>query len=117
VQKGNVIRVLYSLKYFITIKDKQPKIEELVKNTYISQLTQELKNKSLNKDIIELAFNRYIEIFGTDLEIKETVKLFQNNGYNIRLPKNIENNFSWWNTILPTNLFTNKKIDNLLYLL
>jgi len=103
--KGDVEHILKSLEHYMKIKEKLPKIGELIKSAYLYQLLKKLKTKT-NDKTIEKGFKNYIKIFGLDLEISDLITLAQKSGRKLDLT-NIEEGDKryWYKNHLPLNIF------------
>ena len=103
--KGEVNKILDSLKHYMKIKHKLPKIGELVKTAYLYQILSKLKEEVDDK-IIEKGFRNYIRIFGLDLEISDLITLAQKSGRKIDLTHLEEGNKIYWHkNKLHNNIF------------
>jgi len=102
---GDVKDILETLKHYMKIKEKLPKIGELIKSAYLYQILSKLKEEVDDK-IIEKGIRNYIKIFGVDLEISDLITLAQKSGRKIDL-SNIEEGerMFWYKNHLPNNIF------------
>jgi len=102
--KGKVNHILESLKHYMKIKEKLPKIGELIKSAYLYQIVSHFKK--VDDKHLENAFKNYIRIFGIDSEIADLIELAQKQKRNINL-NNIEegNKNYWYKQQLPNNIF------------
>ena len=102
--KGDVAHILDSLKHYMKIKEKLPKIGELIKAAYLYQIVS--KFKKVNDILLEKAFKNYIKIFGIDFEISDLIDLAKKQKRNINLD-NLEegNRLYWYKNELPNNIF------------
>jgi len=103
--KGEVKKILESLKHYMKIKQKLPKIGELVKTAYLYQILSKLKEEVDDK-LIEKGFRNYIKIFGLDLEISDLIALAKKSGRDINLTHLEEGNkMYWYKGELKNNIF------------
>ena len=103
--KGDVKAILDSLTNYMKIKDKLPKIGELIKSAYLYQLLEKLKTE-VSDDIIEKGFRNYIQIFGLDLEVSDLITLAKKSGRELDFSKIDEGNkFNWYKKHIPYNIF------------
>ena len=103
--RGDVKAILDSLKNYMKIKDKLPKIGELIKSAYLYQLLAKLKTEVSDK-IIEKGFRNYIQIFGLDLEVSDLITLAKKSGRELDFSKIDEGNkFNWYKKHIPYNIF------------
>jgi len=102
---GDVEHILEILKHYMKIKEKLPKIGELIKSAYLYQILSKLKEEVDDK-IIEKGIKNYIKIFGLDLEISDLITLAKKSGREIDL-SNIEegDKIFWYKNHLPNNIF------------
>ena len=103
---GDIEHILSNLKHYMKIKDKLPKIGELIKAAYLYQILSKLKQENNKNEDIERGFRNYIKIFGLDMEISDLIDMAKKAGYNIKLD-NLEegNKFTWYKKHLPSNIF------------
>jgi len=103
--KGDVIHIVNSLKHYMKIKEKLPKIGELVKNAYLYQILEKLKTE-VSDEVIEKGFKNYIKIFGLDLEISDLITLGKKSGRKFDFTHIEEGNKnSWHKHKLPPSIF------------
>jgi len=104
--KGDVSNIREILKNYIQIKEKQPKIGELIKAAYLYQLLEQLKSNDSSSELIQKGFSNYIKIFGIDLEVGDLIELAKKAGYKLDFT-NVEegDKFNWYKQHLPTNIF------------
>jgi hypothetical protein len=104
--KGDVKHIIKTLKNYKKIKEKLPKIGELIKSAYLYQILEKLKLDNSDDKLIQRGFENYIKIFGMDLEIEDLINLAKKAGYNIKI-SNIEegDKFNWYKQYLPENIF------------
>ena len=103
---GDVEHILSSLKYYMKIKDKLPKIGELIKAAYLYQILSRLKQENNKNEDLERGFRNYIKIFGLDMEISDLIDMAKKAGYNINLDSLEEGNkYNWYKNHLPNNIF------------
>jgi len=103
--KGDVEHILKSLEHYMKIKEKLPKIGELIKSAYLYQLLEKLKTE-VDDQTIEKGFKNYIKIFGVDLEVSDLITLAKKSGRKIDF-SNIEEGDKkyWYKNQLPLNIF------------
>jgi len=103
--KGDVKSILESLKHFMKIKEKLPKIGELIKAAYLYQLLEKLKTE-VPDEVIEKGFRNYIKVFGLDLEVSDLITLAKKSGRKLDFSNITEGDkFSWYKKHIPYNLF------------
>ena len=104
--KGDVKRVLESLKHYLKIKEKLPKIGQLVKSAYLYQLLEKLKTEA-DDEVIEKGFKNYIKIFGLDLEVSDLITLAEKSGRKLNF-RNLEegDKINWYKKELPYDIFS-----------
>jgi hypothetical protein len=104
--KGDVKRVLESLKHYLKIKEKLPKIGQLVKSAYLYQLLEKLKTE-VDDEVIERGFKNYIKIFGLDLEVSDLITLAEKSGRKLNF-RNLEegDKINWYKKELPYDIFS-----------
>ncbi len=103
---GDVEHILSSLKHYMKIKDKLPKIGELIKAAYLYQILSRLKQENNKNEDLERGFRNYIKIFGLDMEISDLIDMAKKAGYDIKLDSLEEGNkFYWYKKHLPSNIF------------
>jgi hypothetical protein len=104
--KGEVKHILSSLKNYMKMKDKLPKIAELVKSAYLYQILAKLKEENVPDAVIEKGIKKYIEIFGLDFEVGDLIELAKKAGYKLDFTGVVEGDkFNWYKKNLPDNLF------------
>ena len=104
--KGKVKHILSSLKNYMKIKDKLPKIAELIKSAYLYQILAKLKEENVSDSTIQKGIKKYIEIFGLDSEVGDLIELAKKVGYKLDFTGVIEGDkFNWYKKELPDNLF------------
>jgi hypothetical protein len=103
--KGDVKSILDTLKNYMTIKEKLPKIGELIKSAYLYQILEKLKTEVDDKTI-EKGFKNYIKIFGLDLELSDLITLAQKSGRNLNFDNIKEGDkINWYKNHLPIDIF------------
>ena len=103
--KGDVKHILESLKHYMKIKDKLPKIGELIKAAYLYQLLSKLKEE-VDDSIIEKGFKNYIQMFGLDLEVSDLITLAQKSGRKLDFKGISEGDKRYWyKNHIPLNIF------------
>ena len=104
--KGDEKRVLESLKHYLKIKEKLPKIGQLVKSAYLYQLLEKLKTE-VDDEVIERGFKNYIKIFGLDLEVSDLITLAEKSGRKLNF-RNLEegDKINWYKKELPYDIFS-----------
>jgi len=103
--KGDVEHILKSLEHYMKIKEKLPRIGELVKSAYLYQLLEKLKTETDDKTI-EKGFKNYIKIFGLDLEVSDLITLAQKSGRKLDFTHIEEGDKRYWyKNNLPLNIF------------
>jgi len=102
---GDVQHILDILKHYMKIKEKLPKIGEIIKVAYLYQILSKLK-KEVDDKTIEKGIKNYIKIFGLDLEISDLIELAKKSGRNIDLSDIEEGDkASWYKNPLPIDIF------------
>ncbi|RUM57351.1 MAG: hypothetical protein DSY40_00935 [Nautilia sp.] len=105
--KGDVEHILESLKNYMKIKEKLPKIGELIKSAYLYQILEKLKTEKVSEELLEKGFKRYIEIFGFDTEIADLIELAQKAGYKLNITEVTEGDkINWYKKNLPFDIFS-----------
>ena len=103
--KGDVKSILETLKHYMKIKEKLPKIGELIKSAYLYQILEKLKTE-VDDATIEKGFKKYIEIFGLDLEISDLITLAKKSGRKLNFDNIKEGDkINWYKHNLPYNIF------------
>jgi tetratricopeptide (TPR) repeat protein len=105
--KGDVTHIIDILKNYMKIKEKLPKIGELIKTAYLYQILEKLKSENLDDETVQKAFNRYIKLFGLDPEIGDIIEFAKKAGYKLDF-SNIEegDSLSWIHEELPSSIFS-----------
>ena len=103
--QGDVKHILDSMQHYMKIKEKLPRIGELIKSAYLYQLLSKLKTE-VDDATIEKGFKNYIKIFGLDLEVSDLITLAQKSGRKLNFA-NIEegDKFSWYKKHIPEDIF------------
>jgi WD40 repeat protein len=103
--KGDVKSIIDNLKHYMKIKDKLPKIGELIKSGYLYQILAKLKTE-VSDDVIEKGFRNYIRVFGLDLEVSDLITLAQKSGRKLNFSHIEEGDkFSWHKKHIPYDIF------------
>jgi len=102
---GDVVNILESLKHYMKIKEKLPKIGELIKAAYLYQLLQALKDNTMDDKKIEEGFKKYIKIFGLDLEVSDLINMAKKSGRKLNF-SNLEEGKKeyWYKKEIPVNI-------------
>jgi hypothetical protein len=106
--KGDVAHIIDSLKNYMKIEEKIPKITEIIKTAYLYQILEKLKSENLDNEVVQKAFNRYIKLFGLDPEIGDIIEFSKKAGYKLDF-SNIQegDNFNWLHEDnLPVDIFS-----------
>jgi len=93
---GDVKHILDILKHYMKIKEKLPKIGELIKASYLHQLLKALKNKDISDKALEKGFKTYIKIFGLDLEVSDLITLAKKAGRKLDFSNIEEGKKEYW---------------------
>ena len=103
--KGDVANILKNLKNYMKIKEKLPKIGELIKSAYLYQLLAKLKEE-VDDSVLEKGFKNYIKMFGLDLEVSDLITLAQKSGRKLDF-SNIEEGDKryWYKNHIPNTIF------------
>jgi len=102
---GDVKHILESLKHYMKIKEKLPKIGELIKAAYLYQILNKLKDKDVDDKTLEQGFKNYIKIFGLDLEISDLIAMAQKQGRKFDFSNIEEGKKELWHTHkIPLNI-------------
>jgi hypothetical protein len=103
--KGDVASIKNSLKHYMKIKEKLPKIRELIKSAYLYQILSKLKDEADDK-IIEKGFKNYIKIFGLDLEVSDLIAMAKKRGKKLNFDDIQEGDKSnWYKNHIPDSIF------------
>ncbi|NPA55060.1 MAG: hypothetical protein GXO40_01685 [Epsilonproteobacteria bacterium] len=104
--QGDVRYILETLENYMKIKEKLPKIGELVKTAYLYQILSKIKEKADIK-LLERGIKNYLKIFGLDEEIKDLIDTIKK-----QYKKEIDishmeegNKFIWYKMHVPYDIF------------
>jgi len=74
---GDIDSIKKVFENFLAIETKFPKIVQMVKMAYYTQLNKALINKEIDDNKIVAAFRKLVELLGVDEDIKELIKYAQ----------------------------------------